>query len=262
MRPSASLAGKVSMAAAVASGSLLAVQAAPVLADGNPDIPTTLTPTAPTGSGGRIQPNLSTGDTYTCNNPNNAGGNWGAAYLRNQPWGYVIGNCIQGMPFDYSRPNTNGDQLDGYGYGNYRACGWAASSGTFNYLNTGITNNCTTSKAVDTFMSEWDGYGGQTRGGYPVGTKSGSSCQEFQNAQPWNTTTGASGTDGTGRYIGGAGQTTQVNWRYVSKDGNWVMIDDPAAGAAGKPDWVFVAKACLTSPLPDSTTDVASAAIN
>jgi hypothetical protein len=260
MRPSASLAGKVSMAAAVASGSLLAVQAAPVLADGNPNIPLTLTPTAPSGGSGGIQPNLSTGDTYTCANPNNASGNFGAAYLRNQPWGYVIGNCIGGVSFDYSRPDTNGDQLDGYAYGNYRGCGW--TNGTLNYLNTGISNTCTTSKAVDTFMSAWDGLNGQTGGGTGVGTKSGSSCQEFQNAQPWNTTSGANGVDPTGRYIGGAGQTTTVYWRYVSKDGNWVMIDDQAAGAAGKPDWVFVAKACLASPLPNSTTDLSGAVIN
>jgi hypothetical protein len=261
MKMSVLVLGKLGMAAAVASGSLLAAQAGVAFADGNPDIPLTLTsPPVTTGGGGGIHPNLTAGDTYTCGNPNTASGNYGAAYLRNQPWGYVIGNCTPGVSFDYSRHDTAGDQLDGYTYGNVDGCGW--TNGTMSYLNTGISNTCSTSKSVTTFMSAWDGAGGQTGGGYPVGTKSGASCQEFQNAQPWNTTSGANGTDATGRFIGGAGQTTSVNWRYVSKDGNWVMVDDLAANAAGHPDWVFVAKGCLASTLPNSTTDVSAAAIS
>jgi hypothetical protein len=45
--------------------------------------------------------------------------------------------------------------------------------------------------------------------------------------------------------VGDVPDGTSLLWRYVSRDGRWVMVRDPHP-AAGKPNWYFVPRACVS----------------
>jgi hypothetical protein len=38
----------------------------------------------------------------------------------------------------------------------------------------------------------------------------------------------------------------ELRWRYVSKDGDWVLVRDPGVSSAGEPNWYFVQRGCVS----------------
>jgi len=69
----------------------------------------------------------------------------------------------------------------------------------------------------------------------------GSGCTDrfgYGNVAPWKVP--AIPANSVGRVPNGK----ELLWRYVSRDGKWVMVRDPAP-AAGGPNWYFVQRGCL-----------------
>ncbi len=172
------------------------------------------------------------------------------------PNSYVIGNAypnwtdiIQGDPQHSAGPGNEGgaDYRWGYIYGeNFDRCAWidnTAVSGTPKKT----TNDCGTPRQIDTpyFMAtftngihnELAGDGSVTHMNY-----SGSGCTDhngYGNVEPWRAP--ASPANSRGAVPDGR----ELKWRYVSRDGKWVLVRDPAAGA-GEPNWYFVHRGCVS----------------
>jgi hypothetical protein len=164
------------------------------------------------------------------------------------PNSFVIGNAypgwtdiIQGDPQRSSGPgNPNGaDYRWGYLYGeNFDRCAWI-DNGAVDGTPKKITNDCGTPRQTftDGIHNELAGDGSVTNMHY-----AGSGCTDhngYGNVAPWR----VPATPANSRGVVADGH--ELRWRYVSRDGKWVLVRDPSA-PAGTPNWYFVHRGCVS----------------
>jgi hypothetical protein len=75
--------------------------------------------------------------------------------------------------------------------------------------------------------------------------KCGGKVGQYANVAPWRSTT-LSGAQLEQWKIGTVTTKLDVKWRYVTKDGRFVMVRDPALPNNATPNWYFVRRACIT----------------
>ena len=174
------------------------------------------------------------------------------------PNSYVIGNvypgwhiAVQGNPQFSSGPgNPQGHSYRwGYIFGeDFDRCAWIEdSAATGSGSTTG--SRCGSPQEIDTphFMATFtDGIHNALAGdGSPTHMHyAGSGCtdrQGYGNVDPWKVP--ATPYNPVGEVPDG----TLLLWRYVSRDGQWVLVRDPAhSGSATVPNWYFVHRGCVS----------------
>ena len=173
------------------------------------------------------------------------------------PNSYVIGNAYRGWTdivqgagqFSDGKGNPDGAVYRwGYLYGeNFDTCAWVNDNVVDPTTTQHEGNKCGSPQQIDTpmFMATYtngihndlQGDGSVTHMKYD-----GSGCTDtngYGNVEPWRVP--ATPANSRGAIADGA----ELLWRYVSKDGNWVLVRDPV-GVAGKPNWYFVHRGCVS----------------
>ena len=172
------------------------------------------------------------------------------------PNSYVIGNAypnwtdlIQGNPqFSKGKGNEGGAHYRwGYLFGeNFDHCAWVND----NDVDQGTHHDgarCGDPQQIDTphFLATYTNGDHNTLAGDGSETHmhyAGSGCTDrrgFGNVEPWRvpaTPKNEVGTIPDGKLL---------RWRYVSRDGNWVLVRDPAP-LANEPNWYFVHRGCVS----------------
>jgi hypothetical protein len=171
------------------------------------------------------------------------------------PNSFVIGNAYPGWTdevqgnaqFDHGPGNPNGAYYRwGFLYGeNFDRCAWipdnaASGSGHENGSRCGAAqqqdNDYFTSTFTNGTINSSVSDGSPTHMHY-----AGSGCSDrngYGNVAPWRvpaTPANSLGEIPNGKYL---------LWRYVSKDGDWVLVRDPAP-ERNKPNWYFVQRGCV-----------------
>lgn len=173
--------------------------------------------------------------------------------LRRAPASYVIGTAYRDWTAD-----IHGDQQDGYRwtrvYGNLNKCLWIYSGAVSG--DEAIAASCGDPVTMPTSEFTNGQIGGGTSDGATVTTVAGSGCATYDgshitaygNVRPWDVPATPSAPLNSQVAIG---QT--VLWRYVTRDGNYVMVRDPRAGGTdgtGLQSWYFIPRGCLPTTLP------------
>lgn len=170
--------------------------------------------------------------------------NYPWVFIANVPGGYVIGNCAPGwhlhrtIKSDPVAPdNVYFD--GGYLFGDYNGCGWIRADRN-SQVGTGSYTACASpSRNVVEFGSVFNCRPGECADGTAV---TGTNCQLYANYRPWSSTPAPTNP------IGGL-QSGTFLWRYVTRDGRFVMVRDPDI-ATGSGNWGFVPRSCLPGVLP------------
>jgi hypothetical protein len=173
------------------------------------------------------------------------------------PNSYVIGNAypnwtdyIQGPAQHSAGPgNPNGaDYRWGYLYGeNFDRCAWINNADVDPTTSQHGAARCGDPKQIDTpyFMATFtDGIHNQLAGDGSVTHMKydGSGCSDhngYGNVEPWRVPATPANS------LGAVPDGTELNWRYVTRDGNWVLVRDPAP-PANAPNWYFVHRGCVS----------------
>ncbi|MFD3762014.1 hypothetical protein [Streptomyces sp. NPDC058622] len=173
--------------------------------------------------------------------------------LRRAPHSYVLGTAYRNWTVD-----VQGEQSGGYRWGrvhgDLNACLWTFAGAVAGSAS--AANSCGSATTLPTSQFTNGQIGGSADDGATVatvarsgcGTWDGSHIRGYGNVQPWKVPSVAS-TPVNGRIA--VGQT--VLWRYVSRDGKWVMIRDPRADSTdgvGQQGWYFIPRGCLPAALP------------
>ncbi len=173
--------------------------------------------------------------------------------LRRGPRSYVVGTAYRDWTAD-----VHGEQDSGYRwarvYGTLNTCLWIYS-GAISGSQT-IDDSCPSANWMPVSQFTNGQIGGSADDGATVATVPGAGCQTWNgthiigygNVRPWQVPSVASASLASQVAIG---QT--VRWRYVSRDGKWVMIRDPRAGTTdgvGQQGWYFIPRGCLPASLP------------
>lgn len=173
--------------------------------------------------------------------------------LRRSPHSYVIGTAYRNWTVD-----VHGEQNDGYRwgriYGDLNACLWIYAGAVAGSVS--IDDSCGAATTLPTSLFTNGQIGGSTDDGATVATIAGANCRTWDgshitgygNVRPWQVPASA-GIPVSGQVA--IGQS--VLWRYVSRDGKWVMIRDPRAGSTdgtGQQGWYFIPRDCLPAHLP------------
>ncbi len=172
------------------------------------------------------------------------------------PNSFVIGNAYPGWTdaaqgdaqFSHGPGNPNGTWYRwGYLFGeNFDHCAWVGTGAT-----TGGTyvpgKRCGNPQEINTpyFLATYTngehnqlaGDGSETRMHY-----SGSGCVDkngYGNVEPWRVPATPA------NVVGQIPDGKVLKWRYVSKDGHWVLIRDPAP-PTHQPNWYFVHRGCVS----------------
>ncbi|MFB7165137.1 hypothetical protein [Streptomyces sp. NPDC056242] len=173
--------------------------------------------------------------------------------LRRSPASYVIGTAYRGWTVDI-QGDPQGGYRWGHIYGDLNSCLWiydGAASGDEAHA-----NECGDPVTMPTSEFTNGQIGGGASDGATVTTVAGSGCATYDgshitgygNVRPWSVPTTPSAPLNTQVAIG---QT--VLWRYVSRDGRYVMVRDPRGGSTdgvGLQSWYFVPRGCLPTTLP------------
>jgi hypothetical protein len=172
------------------------------------------------------------------------------------PNSFVIGNAYPGWTdvlhggtvFQKGPGNPNGTHYQcGYLYGeSFDHCGWidrnkvgGAADGNGcggqcpGYYDTGLFTGTYTDGTINSAVSD----GQDTHMHY-----AGSGCTDtrgYGNVSPWRVPAIPANS------IGVVPNGKLLKWRYVSKDGDWVLVRDPAP-PAGEPNWYFVQRGCVS----------------
>ncbi len=182
----------------------------------------------------------------------NPGGNHQAwATFRRGPQSFAIGNAADGWRFDV------GSASGGYAYGYLEApdnhiqkCAWIDMS-NLEGTGSGTTPSCSLSSTVLPFaVTDFASYVNCTAcsDAYRVTIRDTAECTDhwfYANVKPWRSST--SPTDPVLSFVPG---TTKFDWRYITKDGNWVMgrvpfNPDGTLRHDGSGAWLFVQRGCL-----------------
>jgi hypothetical protein len=174
------------------------------------------------------------------------------------PNSYVIGNAypgwhddVQGEPQFASGPgNPNGAYYRwGYLYGeSFDHCAWIDNSRTDNAGPVEPGAKCGPSQQFDTpyFVATFtNGLLNPSFGDGPPTHMNfaGPGCSDkngYGNVDPWKVPATPDNSFGPVR------DGSQLLWRYVSKDGNWVMVLDPSHDGVSLPNWYFVHRGCVS----------------
>lgn len=172
------------------------------------------------------------------------------------PNSFVIGNAyrgwtidVQGEPQFSSGPgNPSGASYRwGFVYGaGFDRCAWI-DDGELGPATTHDAARCGARQEIDTpyFLATYtNGMHNDLAGdGSPTHMHwAGDGCADrngYGNVMPWRvpaTPTNSLGTIEDGRFL---------RWRYVSRDGRWVLVRDPAP-TKGDPNWFFVHRGCVS----------------
>jgi hypothetical protein len=174
------------------------------------------------------------------------------------PNSFVIGNAypgwhddVQGDPQSSRGPGNWGGASYRWGmlYGeHFDRCAWindSASSGTDEIQG---DDKCGAPQEIDTpyfFRTYTNGIHNDLAGdGSPTHMHyDGAGCNDlngYGNVDPWRVPAVPSNSRG----VVPDGQT--LLWRYVSKDGKWVLVRDPAESGKDSPNWYFVHRGCIS----------------
>jgi hypothetical protein len=173
------------------------------------------------------------------------------------PNSFVIGNAyagwtdlVQGNPqFSKGPGNPNGSHYRwGYIYGeNFDHCGWVESSVVRGGAQTG--SRCGNPQEIDTphFMATYtNGIHNHLPGGGSLTHMqyNGAGCTDhngYGNVAPWRVPATPANS------LGAVPNGKPLHWRYVSKDGKWVLVMDSAHnGSKTLPNWYFVHRGCVS----------------
>jgi hypothetical protein len=173
------------------------------------------------------------------------------------PNSFVIGNAypgwtdvIQGPAQFSSGPgNPNGASYRwGYLYGeNFDHCAWVDNDNVDPTTTVHGANLCGSPQEIDTplFMARFTngihndlpGDGSLTHMHY-----AGSGCTDhrgFGNVAPWRVPATPA------NVVGVVPDGKELKWRYVTRDGEWVLVRDPVP-PAHQPNWYFVHRGCVS----------------
>ena len=172
------------------------------------------------------------------------------------PNSFVIGNAYPGWTddaqgnaqFSKGKGNPNGASYRwGYLFGeNFDHCAWvnteAAPGGTKEN-----GSKCGSPQQIDTpmFMSTYANGEHNSLGGDGSDTHmhyAGSGCTNrngYGNVSPWRVPATPA------NEVGAVPDGKLLKWRYVSRDGQWVLVRDPAP-PANQPNWYFVHRGCVS----------------
>jgi len=176
---------------------------------------------------------------------------YSVASIRNGPADFVIGSAANGWTFDADYTGGN-PWYYGYLYGNFNGCGWMLNN---NLENTGDAGNdyCSSGGTVFPQSSFQSLVNSQpSNDGYPVDTTCATDV--YGNVNPMGATSPSD-------FLRTIPAGYQVLWRYVTLDGNWVMMRDPNV-ADGDGNWAFISSSCLPNPLPAATSPSADRDFN
>jgi len=173
--------------------------------------------------------------------------------LRRSPASYVIGTAYRGWTADIQGPPSGGYRW-AHVYGTLNECLWiygGAVAGTAAHGNEcGDARTWSTSEFTNGRISSGasDGSTVATVAGAGCATWDGSHITAYGNVSPWDVPAHASQPLHSNVALG---QT--VKWRYVSRDGSFVMVRDPRGGSTdgtGLQSWYFLPRGCLPGTLP------------
>ena len=175
------------------------------------------------------------------------------------PNSFVIGNAYPGWhdavqgPGQFSKGPGNPNGVDyrwGFLYGeNFDACAWIGNGSAVQTGSSHPGNKCGAPQEIDTshFSAK---YTNGTRnhkisdGSLTYMHYAGSGCTDhngYGNVAPWRVP--ATPANATGAVPNGR----PLYWRYVSKDGDWVLVHDPTNnGSESVPNWYFVQRGCVS----------------
>lgn len=173
--------------------------------------------------------------------------------LRRAPASYVIGTAYRDWTVDVHGASSGGYRWSRV-FGDLNFCLWifdGAMSGSG-----AATDSCGASRTFSTSEFTNGQISNGQDDGSSVATVARSGCDTwdgthitgFGNVQPWRSPAVPSAAI-QGKV--GLGQT--VLWRYVTRDGKFVMIRDPRAGGTdgqGQQGWYFIPRGCLPASLP------------
>ncbi len=179
------------------------------------------------------------------------------ATLSYAPNSYVIGNAypgwtdvVQGDAQHSAGPGNEGgaDYRWGYLYGeNFDRCAWIDNgavdipSSAHGAARCGDPQQIDTPQFMETFTNgihnSLAGDGSVTHMKYD-----GSGCTDhagYGNVSPWREPATPANS------LGAIADGHELRWRYVTKDGEWVLVRDPTP-TAGEPNWFFVHRGCVS----------------
>lgn len=187
----------------------------------------TIAPVTPAISAKAVAPRAS----YRCDEPGTP---------RRRSNSYAIGWCTVGMHIDISTGQTTSGWQGGWGEGNFNGCGWFQSSkhpltreGSWDHSCGDRTYNENEFGQIFNIAPDDDG----------AEVRVLKSCPRFLNVRPWisSPTVGAD-------HVGTLLTTDVFKWRYLTKNGAWVMGRLDRAGVRVRYDWAFVARDCVAQP--------------
>lgn len=173
--------------------------------------------------------------------------------LRRAPRSYVIGTAYRGWTFDAQGPADAGYRW-GRVFGDLNTCLWIFEGAV---AGSGATNDSCQAPRVMPVSEFTNGQiGGGEDDGATVATVAGAGCATYDgvhiagygNVRPWEDPATPSTPIATSLPVG-----APVRWRYVSRDGAFVMVRNPAAGdtdGVGVQGWYFLPRGCLPVTLP------------
>jgi len=141
----------------------------------------------------------------------------GASYR----WGYLYGESFDHCAWVDDEDVSQGTHQNG------AMCGSPQQIDTPHFLAT-YTNGIHNALAGDGSLTHmhWAGSGCTDRNGYG-------------NVEPWRVPATK------GNPVGEVPDGKELRWRYVSKDGSWVLVRDPSP-PANQPNWYFVHRGCVS----------------
>ena len=179
------------------------------------------------------------------------------ATLSYAPNSFVIGNAFPGWTdiiqgpaqFSSGPGNPNGASYRwGYLYGEeFDRCAWIDDGSVDPTTSHHGANDCGTPQQIDTAMflaTYTNGEHNQLAGDGSITYMQydGSGCTDreaYANVAPWRVP--ATPANRLGEIPNGR----ELRWRYVTRDGHWVLVRDSAA-ATGEPNWYFVHRGCVS----------------
>lgn len=180
---------------------------------------------------------------------------------------YIIGNCAPGTiirPTYYSN-DQNGPFYGGLISGSFAGCGAVQARNLRRVSSTERTSICARSgrRPPASFLTKVDCRSGKLPGnrtrkcrkkkggwdpdlGGDKTTRVVATCRAYANYRPFSSTPQA--TDPVQVIAPDNRRTGQVRWRYITKDGRYVMVHDRRGKKSGGAIWVFVSRGCVTTP--------------
>jgi hypothetical protein len=174
------------------------------------------------------------------------------------PNSFVIGNAYPGWhdavqgnaQFSQGPGNPNGASYRwGFLYGeNFDACGWINDDTAKPTGMTSSGSKCGAPQEINTpyFLAHFtNGMHNQLAGDGSITHMhyAGSGCSNkngYGNVEPWRVPATPANP------MGAIPDGTELRWRYVSKDGHWVLVRQPGATAPDRPNWFFVHRGCVS----------------